>query len=138
MPNSEAEAPRTRRFRVLLVDDEADFSEATAGLLTRRGFEVLVAGDGTEGLRLAAEAQPDAVILDIRMPGLDGIEVLRRLKRDRPALEVIILTGHAAAPSGIEGMRHGAFDYLTKPVPLDDLVARLDAACARLGPPARP
>ncbi|MFH0903414.1 MAG: response regulator, partial [Pseudomonadota bacterium] len=114
----------------LLVDDEPDFVSALAERLRRRGFQAVVAADGEEALAIVAESEPlDAVVLDIRLPCLDGIAVLKRIKAELPDTEVILLTGHASAGSGIDGMRLGAFDYLTKPVELDDLVERLTAAC---------
>jgi DNA-binding response OmpR family regulator len=117
--------------RVLLVDDEVEFVEALARRLTRRGYVLTVAHDGEEATRVARDAPPDVVVLDLRLPGADGVTVLRQLKRAHPATEFILLTGHGSAASGIEGMRHGAFDYLLKPVEIDELCERLQAAWAR-------
>lgn len=116
---------------VLLVDDEADFLEALARRLSGRGYTVSVARDGAEATRAVHDAPPDVVVLDVRLPGADGVSVLRRLKLAHPEMEIILLTGHASAASGIAGMRLGAFDYLLKPVEIDELCERLQAACAR-------
>jgi DNA-binding response OmpR family regulator len=120
-----------RRCRVLLVDDEADFATATAQRLERRGFEVRFALDGEAALAAARAAPPDVVVLDVRLAGEDGLAVLAGLKRDQPGLEVILLTGHASAGDGLEGMRLGAFDYVLKPVAIEELCVRLEAAWAR-------
>jgi DNA-binding response OmpR family regulator len=117
--------------RVLLVDDEVDFVEALARRLAARGYATSVAHDGEEAARAAQEAPPDVAILDLRLPGANGLLVLRRLKRAHPRTEFIVLTGHGNVTSGIEGMRLGAFDYLLKPVEIDALCERLQAACAR-------
>jgi DNA-binding response OmpR family regulator len=114
--------------RVLIVDDEPDFASALAERLRRRGFAVQTAGDGPSALAAAAATPPEVVILDVRMPGEDGIATLGRLRRAHPRVEIILLTGHATVTSGIDGMRLGAFDYLTKPVEIDELVARIQAA----------
>jgi DNA-binding response OmpR family regulator len=137
MSHSPAEAEgRERRdaggpCRVLLVDDEVDFVEALARRLDRRGFAVTVAHDGVEATKAAHDDPPDVVVLDVRLPGADGVSVLRRLKLAHPAIEIILLTGHASAASGIAGMQLGAFDYLLKPVEIDELCERLQAAWAR-------
>lgn len=117
--------------RVLLVDDEVDFVDALAVRLAARGYATVVAHDGEEAARLAREAPPDVAVLDLRLPGADGLLVLRRLKRAHPETECILLTGHGNVTSGIEGMRLGAFDYLLKPVGIDELCERLAAAWAR-------
>ncbi len=117
--------------RVLLVDDEVDFVEPLARRLEARGYAVTVAHDGSAATRVAHEQSPDVVVLDVRLPGADGVSVLRRLKLAHPATEVILLTGHGDVGSGIAGMRLGAFDYLLKPVEIDVLCERLQAACGR-------
>lgn len=116
-------------YRVLLVDDEVDFTSALALRLTRRRFSITVAHSGEQALELARIAQPDAVLLDIRMPGIDGLTTMQLLKREHPTLAVILLTGHESLRSGVDSMRLGAFDYLTKPVAFEDLLERLTAAC---------
>ncbi|HEY3359291.1 MAG TPA: response regulator [Polyangia bacterium] len=117
--------------RVLLVDDEVDFASALALRLARRGFVTDVAHDGEAALAAARVAPPDVVLLDVQLPGDDGVAVLARLKREHPASEIILLTGHASAGSGLHGMRLGAFDYVLKPVAIEELCERLQAAWAR-------
>ena len=116
-------------IRILLVDDEPEFLAVLGARLTRRGYAVLTAGDGAEALAvLDREPNLDVVVLDLRMPGLSGIETLRRIKSARPLLEVIILTGHASVETGIEGIKNGAFDYLLKPCEVEALIEKIDQA----------
>jgi len=118
-----------RKIRVLLVDDEAPFVETMSKRLTKRDLEVECAFSGAEALaRLEKNEGPDVVILDVKMPGMDGIATLREIKRMRPLVEVIMLTGHGTIESGIEGMKLGAFDYLTKPCDIDRLMAKIQEA----------
>ena len=116
---------------VLLVDDEADFSQTLAKRLRRRGLQVVVAGNGHDGLAALDRAPADVVLLDVRMPGLDGIETLREMKKRHPLTEVIMLTGHASVESGLQGMALGAYDYVMKPADLDELVEKLRKAHER-------
>jgi DNA-binding response OmpR family regulator len=116
---------------ILLIDDEAHFVAATAKRLRRRGFTVLEAGSGPEGLRLLERETVDAVVLDVGMPDMDGIQVLRELKMRFPQVQVLMLTGHGNMEVAISGMAMGAFDYLMKPVELDVLVGKIREACAR-------
>ncbi len=122
---------RPDRCEVLLVDDEVDFVNALAVRLERRGYAVRVAHDGAAALAAARAAPPDVVVLDVRLPGDDGPAILARLRREAPGTEVILLTGHGSAASGLAGMRRGAFDYLLKPIDIEELCARLEAAWAR-------
>ena len=116
----------------LLVDDEQDFVETTSQRLRKRGYPVHCALSGAAALELLAENDAiDVVILDIRMPEMDGVEVLARIKRQYPLVEVVMLTGHAGVPSAIETMKRGAFDYLTKPCDLQVLIAKAEQAAAR-------
>ena len=118
--------------RVLLIDDEQPFVETLAKRLEKRGLTVLKAYSGQEGLDLMeAEARADVVILDVKMPGLDGVETLKRLRADHPLAEVIMLTGHGTVETAIHGMREGAFDYLLKPCEMDDLMEKIREAAAR-------
>ena len=117
--------------RVLIVDDEVDFARALATRLGRRGFDATVATDGAQAAESARLVPPDVVVLDVRMPQESGVTLLKRLKQTHPDVEVILLTGHASVNSGIQGMRLGAFDYLMKPVEIDELCDRLRAAWAR-------
>lgn len=117
---------------LLLVDDEKPFVETMVKRLTKRNLSVIVALNGQEALRqLEKNHNIEVVILDVKMPGIDGIETLRRIKSQHPLLEVIMLTGHATVESGIEGMKLGAFDYLMKPCDLDHLVHKVKEAVER-------
>ena len=115
--------------RVLLVDDEARFVLQLGKLLEARDFEVATAPDGQQALALMESRRFDAVLLDLRMPGLDGMATLARIQQQKQPPAVIILTGHATLESGIEAIRQGAFDYLIKPCGIDDLEAKLNQAC---------
>jgi len=118
--------------RVLVVDDEAPFVNALSRRLDKRGFTVMTASDGLEALeRLQRDRDVDVVLLDIKMPGMNGIETLKAIKKDYPYVEVILLTGHASTESGLEGMRWGALDYLMKPCDLAILEKRIDEAKAK-------
>lgn len=114
--------------RVLLVDDEERFRTTMGKLLRKRGFAVEEAGSGHEALVRIQQGDVDVVILDVKMPGMDGIETLREIKKAFPLVEVIMLTGHATVETAIEGMRLGAFDYLMKPCDIDELVAKVQEA----------
>ena len=100
---------------VLIIDDEQRFLKTTQSLLEKEGYHVLTAVDGLKGLDALQKKRVDVVVLDVKMPGMDGIEVLRRIKSDHPLVEVLMLTGHATMESAIDGLKLGAFDYLTKP-----------------------
>lgn len=117
------------RTFVMLVDDEVPFVDTMTRRLSKRGFEILQAYSGSEALQgLAKNPKVDVVILDVKMPGMDGIETLREVKKAFPLVEVIMLTGHATVETAIEGMRLGAFDYLMKPCDIDELVAKVQEA----------
>jgi len=116
-------------FRVLVVDDEKDFVEATVKRLGKRGIDAQGVLSGEQALELMKEKRFDVVLLDIKMPGgMDGIETLREMKKIAPLTEVILLTGHASVESSIEGLKLGAFDYLLKPMKLEDLITKLAEA----------
>ena len=116
-------------FNVLVVDDEEDFLETIVNRLKKRKIDTVGVKSGEEALALIKEKQYDVVILDIKMPGgMDGIETLREIKRIQPLTEVLLLTGHASVETSIEGMKLGAFDYLLKPVKLEDLLIKLASA----------
>jgi len=117
--------------RVLLVDDEVDFLESLGQRLALRGLEVVTAPSGEDALAELARHSVDVVVLDVRMPGMDGIETLRHIKESYPRIEVVMLTGHADLESSLEGMRFGFFDYLTKPVDIDTLIAKIHDAQSR-------
>ena len=114
--------------RVLLVDDEESYVETLAKRLTRRGLTVFTAGSGEAALELLAATAVDVILLDVKMPGLDGMETLRRIKQNQPQVEVIMLTGHANVDVAIRGMEQGAFDYLMKPAEMDDLYYKIQDA----------
>ena len=114
--------------RVLLVDDEEDFVQALAGRLRRRGLTVWTAGGGEEALGVVSEHHPTVVVLDVVMPGIDGISTLRQIKQDTGDVEVILLTGHDAVDVALDGMKLGAFDFLLKPTDIDELLRRIEGA----------
>ena len=117
---------------VLLVDDEIPFVETMAKRLFRRDFNTVSAFSGQEALdKLEKDMSIEVVILDVSMPGMDGIEALGEIKRRYPLVEVIMLTAHATVETGIEGMKRGAFDYLMKPCDMDLLVSKVREAAAR-------
>ncbi|MCF8139390.1 MAG: response regulator [Desulfotignum sp.] len=118
---------------ILLVDDEVPFVDTMIKRLTKRNMDVLPAYGGEEALKkLAENKRVEVVILDVKMPGMDGIETLKEIKKAFPLVEVIMLTGHATVESAIDGMKLGAFDYLMKPSDIDVLVEKVtDAAAAK-------
>jgi len=114
---------------VMLVDDEVPFVETTTKRLTMRNIRITTAFSGKEALEsLAKNRNIDVVILDVRMPGMDGIETLREIKKAYPLMEVIMLTGHATVESAIEGMKLGAYDYLMKPCEIEQIVSKVEQA----------
>lgn len=118
--------------KVLFVDDEVPFVEALTKRLTKRDVEIIPAYSGEEALKkLAEQTGVEVVILDVKMPGMDGIEVLGEIKKKFPLVEVIMLTGHATVESAIDGMKLGAFDYLMKPCEIDQLVSKVSEAAAK-------
>jgi len=114
--------------KVLLVDDEREFVETLSERLLMRDIGSAVVYDGEEALRLVSEDEPEVVVLDLKMPGIDGIEVLRRIKRDYPLVEVIVLTGHGSEKDRDICMQLGAFTYLEKPVEIEELSAAMQQA----------
>ena len=119
------------RIRLLLVDDEEDFRTTLANRLRKREFEVTQAESGSRALEAIKAQAIDVAIVDVKMAGMDGLEILREIKRAAPGVEVIMLTGHASVESGVEGMRLGAFDYLMKPCDINDLVLKVEDAFQR-------
>ena len=113
---------------ILIVDDEPSILQSLSGLLSDEGFEISTAANGYEALKIVDTESPDLVLLDIWMPGIDGIETLKRIKEKRPDLEIIMLTGHATVKSGIEAMKFGAEDFLEKPVDLNELLEKIGEA----------
>jgi two-component system OmpR family response regulator len=115
-------------LKLLLVDDEVEFLEPMKARLERRGVACTTAASGEEALEILRTGSFDCAVVDVKMPGIDGLEVLRRARRDYPAMAVVLLTGHASVELGIRGMELGAFEYLLKPVELDDLLDTLRRA----------
>ncbi len=115
-------------FTVMLIDDEAEFLEPLAKRLERRNLQVLKANNGEIALKMIRQMKVDVVALDMRMPGMDGIAVLEAIKAFDPSIEVVMLTGHASVEAAFEGLDKGAFDYLMKPVGIDDLMFKLQDA----------
>lgn len=117
-----------KNWKILLVDDEVEFITTLAERLELRGMAVRVVHDGMTALEAAAKEEPQAMVLDLMMPGLNGLDVLRRVRRDHPAVPVILLTGQGKAQDGAEGVKLGAFSYMTKPLDLEELLGTLGQA----------
>jgi len=113
---------------ILLVDDETDLREVLDISLSHSGYTVFTAENGTQALSILNDNDIPVVITDIKMPGIDGIDLLRKIKGKNRETEVIMLTGHASMEVAIEGMELGAFDYLMKPIDLDDLLYKIEDA----------
>jgi DNA-binding NtrC family response regulator len=109
-------------LKLLMVDDEVEFLEPMEARLTRRQVSCTTAQSGTEAVELLKKERFDCAVVDVKMPGMDGLELLRRMRRDYPEMPVILLTGHASVELGVQGMELGAFEYLMKPVELDELL----------------
>ncbi len=116
---------------VLLVDDEREFLETLLKRLLKRGVKATGVNSGEDALKILKETPPDVVVLDVRMQGMDGMQTLREIKKIRPLVEVIMLTGHANMEVAVEGMEAGAFDYLLKPADFDELLYKLEDAFKR-------
>ena len=118
-------------IQLLIVDDEERFLLTTRKLLSRKGFDVLTANSGQRALDMLKAHAIQIVILDVKMPGMDGLTTLREIKHHYPFMEVIMLTGHATVPSAVEGMQAGASDYLMKPINMDLLAEKVTEAAVR-------
>ena len=116
------------RFNLLLVDDEEDFLETLLKRMKKRRVNVAGVRSGEQALEQLDQEQADVVVLDVKMPGMDGIQALREIKRRHPLVEVIMLTGHANVEVAIQGMELGAFDYLMKPMDIDELLYKVQDA----------
>lgn len=114
--------------KVMLVDDEVEYIETLLKRLKKRGLEITTANEGRAALDLLESDSPDVVVLDVKMPGIDGLDVLKEIKSRHPLVEVIMLTGHANVEVAIEGMELGAFDYLMKPMDIDELLYKIQDA----------
>ncbi len=116
------------KCRVLLVDDERDFLEVLTRRLGKRDVNVEGVSSGEEALQYLQAKPIDVAVLDVKMPGMDGLTALREIKKLNPLIEVIMLTGHASLEVALEGMRSGAFDYLMKPAEIDELLYKIQDA----------
>ncbi len=115
--------------KILLVDDEISFVKTLTKRLSRRELNIVTAFSGQDALaQLERDPDIEIIVLDIKMPGMNGLRTLEEIKRDYPLVEVIILTGHSTVDSAIRGMRLGAFDYLVKPCDIDQLISRMQEA----------
>jgi len=117
--------------KVLLVDDEGDFLETLAERMRNRGMNVTTSMSAAEAIKKTEAVDYDVIILDLLMPGMDGIQALKALKERKPDLQVILLTGHATVQKGIEAMKLGAMDLLEKPADINDLTEKIQKAKAR-------
>lgn len=115
-------------LRLMLVDDEERFLQTTQKVLQRKGYEVLTATSGQEAMEKLKKQTIPVVILDVKMPGMDGVETLKAIKAFYPLVEVIMLTGNATVDSAIDGLKSGAFDYLMKPCDIDVLLGKVEEA----------
>jgi DNA-binding NtrC family response regulator len=120
-----------RYSRVLLVDDEHEFTENMMALLESRGFHAQAADSGSEAIEVLMEEDFDVVVLDLKMPGMDGITTLEQIQELGLYCQVLVLTGHGSIDTAKEALKLGAFDYLTKPCEIDDLVDKIQAAWTR-------
>ncbi|MFH0789215.1 MAG: response regulator [Pseudomonadota bacterium] len=117
--------------RVLIVDDEEAFANNIAKLISKRGYDIKAVYNGQSAIEALDEMDFDVIILDLKMPGLDGLATLKIIKGKKPGVEVIILTGHGSMDSGIDGIQLGAFDFIMKPVRFDDLYEKIRQAYQR-------
>ena len=115
-------------MKIMLVDDEERFLATTQKLLTRKGIDVVTAASGAQALEMLQLKHIHVVILDVKMPGMDGNETLKAIKSEFPLVEVIMLTGHATVESAVDGLQAGATDYLVKPADIDELVVKARTA----------
>ena len=118
-------------MRIMLVDDEERYLKTTGKLLARKGYDALTASGGAEALERLRSEKVHVVILDVKMPGMDGIATLKEIKRRFPMIEVIMLTGHATVESAIDGLKSGATDYLIKPADIDEIISKAEEAYAK-------
>ncbi len=117
-----------QNMKLMLVDDETRFLATTKKLLTKKGYDVLTADGGAQALNVLASKTVHVIILDVKMPGMDGLETLRAIKKDFPLVEVIMLTGHGTVESAVEGLKSGATDFLNKPADIDELLVKAEEA----------
>jgi DNA-binding NtrC family response regulator len=115
-------------LKTLFVDDETEYLQTAIKRMKKRGIDVTGVSSGPEALAILAAQAMDVVVMDVRMPGMDGIQALREIKQRHPMVEVIMLTGHASMEAAIQGMELGAFDYLMKPIDIDELIYKIQDA----------
>jgi DNA-binding NtrC family response regulator len=115
-------------LKALFVDDETEYLQTAIKRMKKRGMNVIGVSSGAAALEILAEQAMDVVVMDMRMPGMDGIQALREIKQRYPLIEVIMLTGHASMEAAIQGMELGAFDYLMKPIDIDELIYKIQDA----------
>jgi DNA-binding response OmpR family regulator len=113
------------KIKILLIDDEIEFTSTLAERLELRGFAVKTADNGESGIELVKNESFDILVIDLMMPGINGLETLKQIKMFNPQIPIILLTGHGSTKEGMEGMRNGAADYLMKPLDINDLTAKV-------------
>ena len=119
------------QLKMMLVDDEERFLSTTRKLLEKKGFDVQTASSGGEALEMLRTSPVHVVVLDVKMPGMDGVATLREIKRQFPMIEVIMLTGHATVESAVDGLKSGAVDYLMKPADIAEIIEKATQAFNR-------
>ena len=119
------------KLKMMLVDDEQRFLSTSKKLLAKKGYDVLTVPSGQDALEKLRTENIHVVILDVKMPGMDGITTLKQIKKLYPMVEVIMLTGHATAESAVEGLKSGATDYLMKPADIEDLIQKAEEAYSK-------
>ena len=119
------------KMRIMLVDDEERFLQTMKKMIIKHGYDAVTAASGEECLKKLEQELVHVVILDVKMPGMGGVETLKKIRLLYPRIEVIMLTGHATAESAVEGMKSGATDYLQKPTSVEDLIAKAEEAFNR-------
>jgi DNA-binding NtrC family response regulator len=122
---------KMEKMKLMLVDDEERFLQTTAKLISRKGYPVVTAASGAEAIEKLLRENVHVVILDVKMPGMDGIETLKAIKSRFPMVEVIMLTGHATVETAVEGLKSGATDYLMKPTDFSELLEKAEEAFAK-------
>jgi DNA-binding NtrC family response regulator len=126
-----SEKTRLAPIRLLLIDDEVGYVNVLSNRLSKRNFQVGKASSGSEAFQVLRQQDFDVAVLDLKMEDMDGIEVLKILKKMAPELVVIMLTGHGSAEAAHEGIKQGAYDYLTKPCELNELIKKIQEAYAQ-------
>ncbi|WP_027720150.1 response regulator [Maridesulfovibrio zosterae] len=120
------------QMKIMLVDDEESLLSTTKELFEKMGFYVFTSTSGKNALEQLRTEKIDVIILDIKMPGTDGMDILQRIKKDYPLTEVIILTGHGTMKSAIEGLKRGAMDFLVKPASMKDILSKVEEAIEKI------